>query len=105
MLVPETLGKALDGVDRVLLISSAGPEMLETQCTFIDAARAAGVRHVLKFSGEDSVTGFDPERFRSTRSHEQVQRYLRAAGPEWTMLRPSQFMQAYLEEAPVVGEL
>jgi uncharacterized protein YbjT (DUF2867 family) len=68
----------------------------------------AGVRHVVKFSGQDSVDGFDPERFRSTRSHEQVQRYLRASGPDWTMLRPSQFMQAYLEEAPAVarsGEL
>ncbi|GAB3882907.1 hypothetical protein GCM10029964_041390 [Kibdelosporangium lantanae] len=40
MLRPETLD--LVGVDRVLMISSAGPAMLETQCTFIDAARRAG---------------------------------------------------------------
>jgi len=108
MLAPETLGSALSGVDRVLMISGAGPLMLETQCTFIDAARATGVTHVAKFSGEDSVEGFDPERFRSTRSHEQVQRYLQASGLAWTMLRPSQFMQVYLEEAPTIarsGEL
>jgi uncharacterized protein YbjT (DUF2867 family) len=63
---------------------------------------------VVKFSGQDSVDGFDPERFRSTRSHEQVQRYLLASGLAWTILRPSQFMQVYLEEAPAIagaGEL
>jgi uncharacterized protein YbjT (DUF2867 family) len=108
MLRPETLGAALAGVDRVLMISSAGPQMLETQCTFIDAARSAGVRHLVKLSGEDSTIGFDPERFRSTRSHEQVQRYLLGSGLEWTLLRPSQFMQVYHEEAPAIasaGEL
>jgi len=108
MLRPETLGPALDGVDRVLVISSAGPQMLETQATFIDAALAAGATLIVKFSGEDSIEGFDPERFRSTRSHEQIQRYLTAVTAAWTILRPSQFMEAYLEEAPAIaaaGEL
>ena len=93
MIRPETLGPALDGVERVLMISSAGPQILETQCTFIDAAKKAGVGHIVKFSGEDSIIGFDPEKFRSTRSHEQIQRYLKGSGLGWTMLRPSQFMQ------------
>lgn len=108
MLWPETLETALAGVDRVLMISGAGPQMLETQCTFIDAAVVAGVSHIVKFSGEDSIDGFDPERFRSTRSHEQVQRYLKAVASGWTILRPSQFMEVYLEEAPAItanGEL
>ncbi|MER7243292.1 SDR family oxidoreductase [Kribbella sp. NPDC000426] len=100
MLQPETLEPALTGVSRVLMISGAGPQMLETQCTFIDAARAAGVGHIVKFSGKDSVTGFDPERFRSSRSHEQIQRYLLASGTAWTVLRPSQFMDVYFEEVP-----
>src|SRR5579859_4237164 len=103
MIRPETLGAALDGVERALMISSPGPLLLETQCTFIDAALAAGVGHLVKFSGEDSIVGFDPGRFRSTRSHEQVERYLKASGLAWTTLRPSQFMQVYLEEAPAVA--
>jgi uncharacterized protein YbjT (DUF2867 family) len=100
MLEPETLESALAGVKRVLMISSAGPQMLETQCTFIDAARNAGVEHLVKFSGKDSVNGFDPEQFRSSRSHEQIQRYLLASGVPWTVLRPSQFMDVYFEEVP-----
>jgi uncharacterized protein YbjT (DUF2867 family) len=108
MLAPETLDRALAGVDRVLMISGAGPQLLETQCTFIDAAKRAGVAHIVKFSGQDSIDGFDPERFRSTRSHEQIQRYLVGAGTSWTILRPSQFMQVYFEETPTIiatGEL
>ncbi|SDJ95844.1 Uncharacterized conserved protein YbjT, contains NAD(P)-binding and DUF2867 domains [Nonomuraea jiangxiensis] len=108
MLWPETLEHALAGVDRVLMISGAGPEMLETQCTFIDAAIKAGVGHIVKFSGKDSVDGFDNEKFRSSRSHEQILRYLVASGMPWTVLRPSQFMHVYFEEVPDIvahGEL
>ncbi|MFB4299636.1 SDR family oxidoreductase [Actinomadura sp. NTSP31] len=107
MLRPETLQDALAGVDRVLMISSAGPQMLETQCTFIDTAVRAGVGHIVKFSGRDSIDGFDNERFRSSRSHEQIQRYLFASGTPWTVLQPSQFMHVYFEEVPdvVKGEL
>jgi uncharacterized protein YbjT (DUF2867 family) len=49
MLLPQTLGAALDGVDRVLMISSACPDMGETQCSFIDSCKRARVRHVVKF--------------------------------------------------------
>lgn len=100
MLHPETLQPALAGVRRVLMISGAGPQLLETQCTFIDAVRNAGVEHIVKFSGKDSIDGFDTERFRSSRSHEQVLRYLVASGMPWTVLRPSQFMEVYFEEVP-----
>ncbi|NUS43395.1 MAG: SDR family oxidoreductase [Mycobacteriaceae bacterium] len=104
MLWPDTLTAALDGVEGVLMISGAGPDMLETQCTFIDAAKRAGVEHIVKFSGDDHITGWEPEKFRSTRSHEQVQRYLLASGVPWTVLRPSQFMEVYFEEVPdIVG--
>jgi len=95
MLQPDS---ALDGVDRVLMISSSEPAMLETQCRFVDAAKRAGVRHVVKFSGKESSIGFDPMRFRFTRMHEEIEDYLEASGVAWTHLRPSQFMQVYLRE-------
>ena len=49
-----TLGPALDGVDRVLMISAPVMDMVETQSAFIDASKAAGVRHVIKLSGLDA---------------------------------------------------
>jgi uncharacterized protein YbjT (DUF2867 family) len=97
-----TLGAALEGVERALLISSSDEEMVDTQCTFIDAAAKAGVGHVVKFSGRESGVGFDPTKFRFTRMHQQIERYLEASGLAWTHLRPSQFMQVYLREVPTI---
>src|SRR5882724_7361673 len=51
MAQPATLAPALRGVQRAMLISSSDPAMLEVQSNFIDAARAAGVEHVVKLSG------------------------------------------------------
>jgi uncharacterized protein YbjT (DUF2867 family) len=99
----DTLGAALEGVSRVLLISSSTPQMLETQCRFIDACKASGVGHVVKFSGKESCIGYDAQRFRFTRMHEEAERYLEGSGLKWTHLRPSQFMQVYLREAPAVA--
>jgi len=48
---PETLPRALSGVERAMLISSSDPMMLEVQTNFILAAERAGVRHVVKLSG------------------------------------------------------
>jgi uncharacterized protein YbjT (DUF2867 family) len=108
MAVRETLKAPLEGVERAMLISSANDRMVETQCTFIDACKQAGVHHVIKFSGEESQRGYDPQRFRYTREHEQIEDYLENSGLQWTHLRPSQFMQVYLREAAAMrqtGEL
>jgi uncharacterized protein YbjT (DUF2867 family) len=102
MLQPATLGPAFRDVDRVLLISSANDRLLETQCTFIDAAKKSGVRHVVKFSGAESGIGFDPTKFRFTRMHEEAERYLECSGLAWTHLRPCQFMEVYLREVPTI---
>ena len=99
MLLPETLGPALDGVDRVLLISSTNPRMAETQCTFIDAAKKAGVGHVVKFSGLNAAVD---SAFRFTRMHGEIERHLERSGLAWTHLRPSQFMQVYFREVQTI---
>src|SRR5439155_15857903 len=92
----------LDGVERALVISSSDEQMVDTQCSFIDAAVKAGIGHVVKLSGQESGVGFDPAKFRFTRMHDQVERYLEQSGLTWTHLRPSQFMQVYLREVPTI---
>jgi uncharacterized protein YbjT (DUF2867 family) len=74
--------------------------MVETQCSFIDSCRRAGVRHIIKFSGAEP--DFDAHKFLFTRMHEEIERYLERSGLAWTHLRPSQFMQVYLREAPTI---
>lgn len=103
---PATYAGALRGVRRALLCSSATPTMERDQTVFIAACREAGVEHVVKFSGGEA--GFDPERFVFTRMHERIEDALEASGLAWTHVRPSQFMQVYLREAPAIaatGEL
>ena len=100
MLRQETLGAALEGVDRVLMISAADAQLAETQCALIDAAKRAGVKHIVKFSGLGAALDTS---FRFNRMHAEIERYLEESGLEWTHLRPSQFMQTYLREAPTIA--
>jgi uncharacterized protein YbjT (DUF2867 family) len=97
---PETLEAALSGVDRVLLISSPDEQMAERQSTFIDAAKEADVRHIVKFSGLSAADVGTPFVFGSM--HAEIERYLEGSGLAWTHLRPSQFMTEYLREVPTI---
>jgi uncharacterized protein YbjT (DUF2867 family) len=99
----ETLDGVFGGIERALMISSADPQMVEVQRRFVDACKAEGVAHVVKFSGKESGIGFDANNFPFTRMHEEIERYLEQSGLAWTHLRPSQFMQVYLREAPTIA--
>jgi uncharacterized protein YbjT (DUF2867 family) len=99
LLVPGTLTAALDGIDTVVLISSADDRMVEAQGNLIDAASAAGVNHIVKVSGLGADLNSP---FRFGRYHAQVEHHLQAAGVGWTLLRPSQFMQVYYREVPTL---
>jgi uncharacterized protein YbjT (DUF2867 family) len=100
MLRPETLTEKFSGVDRVLLISSSNPQMVETQCRFIDAAKNSSVRHIVKFSGL-SVADVDSP-FIFARMHAEIESYLQGSTLSWTHFRPGQFMTEYLREVPTI---
>ncbi len=89
---PETLSGALRGVDRAMLISSSDPAMLEVQSNFIEAARKAGVKHIVKLSG--IIAELDSP-FRFARMHGEIERRLEASGIAFTHLRAGEFMHAY----------
>jgi uncharacterized protein YbjT (DUF2867 family) len=87
---PGSLRPALDGVERAYLVSPAGPQQAEYEQAFLEAAREAGVAHVVKLSvlgaAEDA-----PVRF--ARGHARVERALRDSGLAWTVLRPNGYFQ------------
>src|SRR5467141_832911 len=97
---PETLSEALRGVDRAMLISSSDPTMLEVQSNFIDAAKKAGVRHVVKLSG--IMPDLDSA-FRFARMHGEIEKRLEASGIAFTHLRAGEFMPAYFRQAPSIA--
>jgi uncharacterized protein YbjT (DUF2867 family) len=92
---PDTLATALRGVDRAILISSATPDMQEVQTNFIEAARRAGVRHVVKLSG--IAPNLDSP-FRFARMHGEIEKRLEASGMAYTHLRPGEFMTVYFRQ-------
>jgi len=97
---PETLAPALRGIDRAILISSATPDMQEVQTNFIDAARGAGVKHVVKLSG--IAPNLDSP-FRFARMHGEIERRLEASGMAYTHLRPGEFMTVYFRQVPNIA--
>ncbi|MDR3574173.1 MAG: SDR family oxidoreductase [Anaerolineaceae bacterium] len=96
---PETLQGALRGVERAMLISSSDPKMLEVQSSFIEAARQAGVRYVVKLSG---IIPDVESPFRYARMHGEIEQKLEASGMAFTHLRAGEFMQAYFRQAPSI---
>ena len=95
----ETLTAALGGVERAMLISSSVPTMLEVQSSFIDAARQAGVRHVVKLSG--IIPELDSP-FRFARMHAEIEKRLEASGMAFTHLRAGEFMHSYFRQVPSI---
>jgi len=96
---PRTLGPALEEVERVYLVSPAGPMQSELEQAFLEAAKEAGVQHVVKLS----LIGANPEApLRFARSHAKVEHALKESGMAWTLLRPTPFMQNTLSWGPQV---
>ncbi|GII52595.1 NAD(P)-dependent oxidoreductase [Planotetraspora thailandica] len=82
----EGLQAALQGVDRLLLISVdvVGPQRIALQAKAVEAARAAGVKHVVYTSlprpDEDNPAAVAPD-------HRATEAALRDSGMTWTFLR------------------
>jgi uncharacterized protein YbjT (DUF2867 family) len=96
---PQTLAAPLHGIERAMLISSADRGMVEVQTNFIEAAKKAGVRHVVKLSG------IFPELdspFRFARMHTEVEQRLAASGLAYTNLRAGEFMHSYFRQVPSI---
>jgi uncharacterized protein YbjT (DUF2867 family) len=96
---PETLDRALTGVDRLFLLSPPHPDQVELQGNGIDAARRAGTRHIVKVSvagGPDSGTQIG-------RWHWTTEKQIEASGVVFTFLRPNFYMQQMLIFAPSIA--
>jgi uncharacterized protein YbjT (DUF2867 family) len=96
-----SLAPALEGVDRLLLLSSPDATFVEAQGTVISAAKQAGVRHIVKFSAM-TADPKSPSTF--PRMHGQTEDLVRASELAWTFLRPTFFMQNFLGLADMVKQ-
>jgi uncharacterized protein YbjT (DUF2867 family) len=94
---PRTFAGALAGVDRLFLLTGYTVAMLVQSKTLIDAAKKAGVQHIVHLGifGEWDCT--DPH----FAWHQMIERYIEASGMAWTHLHPNYFMENLLGITPL----
>src|SRR5579872_2902317 len=85
--------RALDGVERAYLVTNSSERTETQQLGFVEAARRAGVRHIVYLS-QLHADRESPIRF--LRYHGVVEDALAASGMAYTLLRPNYFMQGML---------
>jgi uncharacterized protein YbjT (DUF2867 family) len=90
---PETLTPALAGVEKAFLLSPGHPRHVELQGNFIEAAKRAGTRHVVKYSAAGAAADSP---MRLGRWHAETERQLEQSGLSYTHLRPTMFMQNFV---------
>lgn len=86
---PETLQAAFQECDKLFLLGPNVPDQTQLELNGVEAAKAAGVRHIVK----QSVLGADDEEFSLAKVHRPVEEAIESSGVAWTFLRPNSFMQ------------
>jgi len=90
---PETFGPALQGVEKVFLLTPTSDKQDQHAKSLVDAAKKAGVKHIVKLS----VTGVDSEPgIFFGRLHKGAEKAIKDSGIAWTMLRPTFFAENFV---------
>jgi uncharacterized protein YbjT (DUF2867 family) len=90
---PAALQQAFSGIDTLFVLLPLSPDKLTHARVVANAAKAAGVRHIVRSSGAgaDPLAGYALPRLQG-----QVDRIFEDTGLATTFLRPAGFMQNYL---------
>jgi uncharacterized protein YbjT (DUF2867 family) len=99
----EAVRSALTGVSTLLMVSaSEDPDRLAQHTSFVDAAAAAGVRHVVY----TSFAGAGPEcTFTLGRDHWATEERIRASGLQFTFLRDNLYADFFVGMLDAEGVL
>ncbi|MFB9905525.1 NAD(P)H-binding protein [Allokutzneria oryzae] len=96
---PRTLRAAATGVEAVFLLTAPGASVAEHDLAMINAARAAGVRKVVKVS---AIGGREAADTAPAGWHAPGERALAESSLAWTVLRPSSFASNALQWAGAI---
>jgi uncharacterized protein YbjT (DUF2867 family) len=94
---PELVEKAVDGISALCLITPPHFKQVEWATETIDRALEAGVGRIVRLSVR--VADLTPST-KMTRWHRTAERFLKASECEWTIVRPTPFMQNFMGLAP-----
>lgn len=93
---PKTFATALAGVDRLYLLTGYTIAMVTQSKTLVDAAKKAGVRHIVNQGVFAEWDCTDPH----FSWFNMVESYIEASGISWTHLHPNVFMEYLLASSP-----
>lgn len=94
---PQSFSEALKDVTKLFVLPPIMPTQVEATNAFVDAARSAGVEHIVKLS----VIGADAEPpFTFGKWHAAEDQHIRDSGIAFTILRPNSFMQNFINYFP-----
>lgn len=96
---PESLHRALEGVERSLLLSAVSERMVEREARFVEAARKAHLRHLVKFS---AIGAHRAASFTFGQQHGQSEHLIMDSGLTFTFIQPAFFMQNLLWSASTI---
>lgn len=99
---PEVV-EALKGIDVLLMVSAReNPERVEEHTSFLDAAKLAGVQHIVytSFYGADEKATFT-----LSRDHAQTEAYIKELGFTYTFLRDNFYLDFFIDIALENGEI
>lgn len=99
---PEVV-EALKGIDVLLMVSAReNPERVEEHTSFLDAAKLAGVQHIvyISFYGADEKATFT-----LSRDHAQTEAYIKELGFTYTFLRDNFYLDFFIDIALENGEI
>lgn len=96
---PASLDEAMRGVERLFLLSAPDPRQVEWERNAVEAARRAGVRHVVKLS---VVGASEDSPVQLARWHRESEKEIAASGLAWTFVQPTFFAQNFLNFAESV---
>jgi uncharacterized protein YbjT (DUF2867 family) len=83
----DSLEKAMKGIQKVYFATPLVPNMVELSSSVIQAAKKAGVKHLVKLSGGGA------ELDTLAKWHNAVEKEMEQSGIAYTFLRPNTFMQ------------
>lgn len=95
--------EALKGIDVLLMVSAReNPERVKDHKSFLDAAKLAGVQHIVytSFYGADEQATFT-----LSRDHAQTEAYIKELGFAYTFLRDNFYLDLFIDMALENGEI
>jgi uncharacterized protein YbjT (DUF2867 family) len=92
----ESLLRGMQGCTKLFLLTSPDQDHSSREMRIIDFAIKAGVKHIVGLSTANTNLS---AKLSYAKSHAEIDHYLRAQPVQWTILRPTGFMQNVIESA------